>query len=228
LLNQSNIPISGELLVELFSDYNAEGFLRELRMNSDLRGEINIYPKDDVKSIKITALSPDVAETYKIIDVAKGSKTEAIISIELENDNEDPIVEFKEEPQEEVQEKVKEEVKTAVKKGTVKFKPIYFNLNSSEIKMASIPKLHEVIQYLRDNPRAKVEIIGHADETGAALRNEILSNKRADAVRNYFIKMKIKPNRIKTTGMGSSQPAFKTSDRSLHRFNRRVEFKIYE
>jgi outer membrane protein OmpA-like peptidoglycan-associated protein/Tol biopolymer transport system component len=213
LLDQLNNPVSCETMIELFSNRGAQGRLREIKIKSNSNGEINIYPRDDVKSIKITTLSPNIVKTHKIIDAVKNSKIEVNILVE------DSSKKFKKE----------EEKKEIVKKEeTINFRPIYFSLNSSDIKVSSMPKLHQVIQYLREHPNKKLEIIGHADESGTAIINETLSNKRAASVKNYIVKMKINPNRLETIGVGSSQPAIKTKDKSLHRFNRRVEFKIYE
>jgi len=112
------------------------------------------------------------------------------------------------------------------RKDALKLRPIYFSLGSSEIKRSSMPKLHQVLEYLRKYPHVRMRIVGHTDETGTVAGNRALSYERAIAVRRYFIEMGINPNRLEAIGLGSSQPAIKTNDWSLHRFNRRVEFVI--
>ena len=64
----------------------------------------------------------------------------------------------------------------------------------------------------------KIEIIGHTDDTGTFNYNELLSVKRAKTVSSYFISKSIDSSRIKTKGVGATQP--KSNMKSE---NRRVE-----
>jgi outer membrane protein OmpA-like peptidoglycan-associated protein len=107
-----------------------------------------------------------------------------------------------------------------------KLRPIYFALDSAEIRKSSIPKLQQVVQFLRKYPDINIRIVGHADESGPAAHNLALSRKRAEAVRRYLTNMGINPNRLETIGFGSTRPVVPKRDRSLDRFNRRVEFEV--
>ncbi|MGA2952169.1 MAG: OmpA family protein [Caulobacteraceae bacterium] len=68
---------------------------------------------------------------------------------------------------------------------------------------------------------ASFEIGGHTDATGSPARNRILAQQRADAVRQFMIDQGADPNRLKSVGYGSDQPADpKNPDAAV---NRRVE-----
>lgn len=66
---------------------------------------------------------------------------------------------------------------------------------------------------------------GHTDASGSAANNQILSERRAEAVRQHLVQQhKISPQVIKTHGLGSSK--LKDSARASDEVNRRVEFSM--
>jgi outer membrane protein OmpA-like peptidoglycan-associated protein len=82
---------------------------------------------------------------------------------------------------------------------------------------------------LSEHPELKVKISGHADAAGEATAHQELSQKRADAVRDFLMaEHHISGQRILSIGYGSTQPLISLSDtESTRRINRRVEFEIY-
>jgi OOP family OmpA-OmpF porin len=55
----------------------------------------------------------------------------------------------------------------------------------------------------------KLEVIiavGHADRFGSAAYNQKLSERRAEAVKNYLVAKGVEANRVYTEGKGSAQP----------------------
>jgi OOP family OmpA-OmpF porin len=71
-----------------------------------------------------------------------------------------------------------------------------------------------------------VEIQGHTDNTGSDEYNQGLSQRRADAVKAYFVDKGIAEGRLSTMGYGESQPVA-SNDTVEGRFqNRRVQLKI--
>jgi OOP family OmpA-OmpF porin len=84
---------------------------------------------------------------------------------------------------------------------------VLFDLNSAEVKSEAYPMLNESVLILEKNPNLKVEIDGHADSTGAAAYNMTLSEKRAEAIKAYFVSRGINPNRLTTKGFGITKPA---------------------
>ena len=68
-------------------------------------------------------------------------------------------------------------------------------------------------------------IDGHASSEGQDLYNEILSENRARAVRNYLVSRGVDKKRIVTAGHGSREPN-KDTEREEMRRDRRVEIKV--
>jgi len=64
------------------------------------------------------------------------------------------------------------------------------------------------IQVLKDNPKVKVRIAGYTSARGTEDYNQRLSERRADAVRDYLTKEGvIAPDRLSTIGYGKTRPA---------------------
>ncbi len=85
-----------------------------------------------------------------------------------------------------------------------------------------IPYLHKLITYLRDNPDKKLIIEGYADTVGTVFGNLAISQRRADAVRDYLCKHGINSDRIKTEGKGTAV----SSDIETNQNQRRVDFSF--
>jgi OOP family OmpA-OmpF porin len=100
---------------------------------------------------------------------------------------------------------------------------VLFDLNSAEVKSEAYPMLNESVLILKKNPNLKVEIDGHADSTGAAAYNMTLSEKRAEAIKAYFVSRGIDPNRLTTKGFGITKPAASNKTKEGRAKNRRVE-----
>jgi len=103
---------------------------------------------------------------------------------------------------------------------------VLFDYNQSAIKKSAQKDLDEVARVLSsvDNTDAKIVIKGYADSTGSARYNEALSNKRAQAVREYLMNRGIKSNRLATKALGSSNPLADNTTAGGRAQNRRVEF----
>ena len=76
---------------------------------------------------------------------------------------------------------------------------------------------------MKKNPDLKVEVDGHTDSTGTAAYNMTLSEKRAEAVKKYFVDQGIDPNRLTTKGFGITKSAASNKTKEGRAKNRRVE-----
>ena len=83
--------------------------------------------------------------------------------------------------------------------------------------------LNESVSIMEKNPNLKVQIDGHADNIGNAAYNMTLSEKRAEAVKAYFVSKGIDPNRLTTKGFGITKPAASNKTKAGRAKNRRVE-----
>ena len=103
---------------------------------------------------------------------------------------------------------------------------IFFDLNASLLKKESEKELNILFSMLQKNPDLKIEISGHTDSTGSHLFNQILSEQRAESVRQYLIKLGIDKNRITSRGYGSDIPVSSNESEEGRAKNRRTEMRI--
>jgi outer membrane protein OmpA-like peptidoglycan-associated protein len=104
---------------------------------------------------------------------------------------------------------------------------IYFDFNKATFKQASYEELNKLERMLQQNTGMNVEIGGHTDIIGTKNYNKVLSQKRAEAVKDYLTKKGIDSRRITAVGYGSSKPLASNDDEDEGReLNRRVEFKV--
>ena len=72
-----------------------------------------------------------------------------------------------------------------------------------------------------------MRIEGHADTQGDAAFNQTLSERRANAVANFLASNGVAMSRMRTVGMGESQPISSNETAEGRQLNRRVEIAIY-
>lgn len=101
---------------------------------------------------------------------------------------------------------------------------IQFDVNKSTLKPESMGAINEIVKLMKQNEDLRFEIGGHTDNTGTTDRNNILSQERADAVKNQMVKMGIDEGRLTTKGYGLSKPVAKNDNAENKARNRRVEF----
>ncbi|WP_367103340.1 OmpA family protein [uncultured Psychrobacter sp.] len=82
-----------------------------------------------------------------------------------------------------------------------------------------------VIQSIGDKP---VLITGHTDNVGNPAANLVLSNERAEAVKQYLIGRNIDAARLSTTGKGDADPIASNDTPEGRTRNRRIEFILGE
>ncbi len=72
----------------------------------------------------------------------------------------------------------------------------------------------------------KIRIIGHTDSSGDANKNIVLSQQRAEAVKNYLISKNIAAENLSVDGLGSTQPIADNLTAEGRKKNRRIEFEV--
>jgi outer membrane protein OmpA-like peptidoglycan-associated protein len=77
-------------------------------------------------------------------------------------------------------------------------------------------------------PGSKVQLSGHADDTGDAAINERLSEERAVAVRDALAEKGVDPNRLVVMFFGDSEPLASGGTDEGRYINRRVEIELLE
>ena len=102
---------------------------------------------------------------------------------------------------------------------------VNFDTAKATIRPESFPRLDEVVEFMVHKKNARVEISGHTDNVGNAQANKTLSEKRAQACRNYIVSKGIDKKRLDAIGFGDEHPiAPNDSDEGRQR-NRRIEAK---
>ncbi|MFN4027993.1 MULTISPECIES: OmpA family protein [Flavobacterium] len=101
----------------------------------------------------------------------------------------------------------------------------YFDKSVSMPTPASSDNIGFILNYLRNNPNATVEISGYADEVGNTAKNEKLAATRAENVKAILIKAGIDPARLSAKGAGIDSSVDKNSEYAK-RLVRKVVFKL--
>jgi outer membrane protein OmpA-like peptidoglycan-associated protein len=106
-------------------------------------------------------------------------------------------------------------------------KQIHFETDSAKISTDSTALLEEIADVLTRNACVKqVEIQGHTDNTGAKEHNKVLSDQRANAVREWLLGHAIEPGRLVAQGYGQERPISPNVTPAGKERNRRVQFMI--
>ncbi len=110
----------------------------------------------------------------------------------------------------------------------LKFESIEFEVNKADLLPSMYGDLNKVVNFLLDNPEFKLRISGHTDSFGAAEMNLDLSQRRADAIKEYIIYFgSVDAERVMAVGYGDTQPLVEEATANESSLNRRVEFEIY-
>ena len=105
---------------------------------------------------------------------------------------------------------------------------IFFDTGKFDLKETSEVELTFLYNFLRKNPRMRIEIQGHTDDVGSDTENLTLSQQRAEAVREYLIANGIDAARLEAKGYGESRPVAGNITDEDRAMNRRTEVKILE
>ena len=106
---------------------------------------------------------------------------------------------------------------------------VFFETGEAVIKPESFDLLRQVALVLRTNDDiTKVEVGGHTDDRGNDQKNLELSQRRADAVRQWLVDYGIEAERLVAVGYGETTPLEQGRSADARAANRRVEFKILE
>jgi outer membrane protein OmpA-like peptidoglycan-associated protein len=103
---------------------------------------------------------------------------------------------------------------------------ILFDTGKSSFKKETAPVLEAMTAIFKEYPKADFTIEGHTDSVGSNKSNQLLSERRAHAVRDYLIANGINADRLTAAGFGEDQPIDDNSTAAGRKNNRRVEVKL--
>jgi outer membrane protein OmpA-like peptidoglycan-associated protein len=89
-------------------------------------------------------------------------------------------------------------------------------------------ELDIIVDYLKQYTGFNATAEGHTDNTGSEAFNLTLSEKRAEAAKNYLVSKGVEASRINIVGKGEAEPIADNNTAEGRRKNRRVQFRIDE
>lgn len=107
--------------------------------------------------------------------------------------------------------------------------PVHFGYDNATVRQADVAALDRFTSVAaKYYPGAKITVEGFADPAGSSQYNLALSQRRADAVRDYITNRGLDPSLVSTVGYGESRLVLANASRDMPgaELNRRVVFVI--
>ncbi len=108
----------------------------------------------------------------------------------------------------------------------VNLSDVLFDFNQASLKPGAREKLARVSGILLAYPTLHVNVEGHTDSVGTDDYNLKLSQRRADAVRDYLTSNSINPANVQAVGLGKDGPVASNDTATGRQQNRRVEMVV--
>ncbi len=106
------------------------------------------------------------------------------------------------------------------------FEMILFDFDRFELRQQYHAVLDEIALMLSRNPDTTIELKGHTDNVGTPEYNQILSEKRAETVKNYLVQKGVEKDRLFPMGFGYTINQASNESETGRALNRRVEMSI--
>jgi outer membrane protein OmpA-like peptidoglycan-associated protein len=103
---------------------------------------------------------------------------------------------------------------------------VLFDFNKYTLKPEARERLARVSGIVLAYPDLKLQIEGYTDAIGSEEYNQTLSEKRAEAVRDYLVSSGVSMNNVAAQGLGKSDPVADNSTSAGRKLNRRVEMIV--
>jgi len=103
---------------------------------------------------------------------------------------------------------------------------VLFDFNKYTLKPEARERLARISGIVLAYPDLKLQIEGYTDAIGSDEYNQTLSEKRAEAVRDYLVSSGVSMNNVAAQGMGKADPVADNSTAAGRKLNRRVEMIV--
>ena len=107
-----------------------------------------------------------------------------------------------------------------------RFDDVRFDFDKSEVKEDGRKTCQVVGDYMKKNPKAKLQIEGNCDERGTAEYNMALGERRATAVMTYLVSLGVSKAALSTISYGKEKPLDPGHDEAAWAKNRRAHFVL--
>lgn len=101
-----------------------------------------------------------------------------------------------------------------------------FDTDKADLRPQNREVLSRTVGVLLTFENYGIQVFGHTDDVGTEAHNQLLSERRAQAVRGYLVEAGIDQAAVSTMGLGKSSPLVEGTDRKSRQRNRRVELAI--
>jgi outer membrane protein OmpA-like peptidoglycan-associated protein len=101
-----------------------------------------------------------------------------------------------------------------------------FATGKSELKSGATANLDRITAFMTEYPKRTAAIEGFTDSMGSDEMNQSLSQRRADAVKNYLVAQGVESHRLSSSGRGENSPIADNDSAAGRQQNRRVEVVI--
>ena len=104
------------------------------------------------------------------------------------------------------------------------FQNVLFEFDQHQLDKAAKKEVLSVYSYLEQHPEYHITVNGHTDNVGTVSYNNILSEKRSQAVARELIRLGLSKTRISWSGKGREFPVASNDTETGRQQNRRVSF----
>lgn len=101
-----------------------------------------------------------------------------------------------------------------------------FDVDSFSIKPGFYSSMDKLSNVIKRYGKTTQTIVGHTDSTGSDEYNQALSERRSQAVVDYFLQAGVHPTRLSSFGRGESEPRASNETETGRQLNRRVEITV--
>jgi len=103
---------------------------------------------------------------------------------------------------------------------------VFFGYDSDVIDAEGRAVLEENARLLREREDVTILVEGHCDERGTAQYNMALGWRRAEAVREYLVNLRVPAARVRTVSFGKEKPFVRGTTEEAYAQNRRAHFNL--
>ena len=214
----------------------AEGLLQLAETNQKgkrkLRNQVTVIAREAVQTAEDARLI-----ALKRFDQAKAEAERQTAALEItkakeEAGRESQMRQQAEQEKTELRARLKEqlnhvlETRDSARGLIVNLSDVLFEIGKHSLRPEMREKLAKISGILLSHPGLRLEVEGHTDSIGRETYNQLLSEKRAQAVQNYLREQGIPAEALTAKGFGKSRPLASNQTLEGRQKNRRVEIVI--
>lgn len=106
------------------------------------------------------------------------------------------------------------------------FEPIYFDYDKADIRPEYDAFLKRIVYVINSHSDLRVRVTGNTDADGSDAYNDGLSERRAQAIIDFFVKAGLRRDRIVIDFKGEKNPVSDNKSAAGKQMNRRVDFEF--